>query len=180
MSRATHYLSVTVGLIMLGLLGLAGADEPDHLGRDLVVNGSFEEGEGRPASWGWASSRSAKGSLAIDTDVAHSGVRSVRLHSDSGYAAHVYSGLSQRVRGIAPRGEYLIRAWAKGKSVGTCWFGGGPMWHTRTSIPRGDFDWTLVEMRWTSEGNAPFELRVNVDSNTEALWIDDVRSASSS
>ena len=86
-----------------------------------------------------------------------------------------YGGLSQEVEGVCPRGEYLIRLWAKGEGVGHCWFGGGPGWSLRKYFPTGDFDWRPLEIRWKAPVNvSSFSLRINVDSVTTALWIDDI------
>ena len=117
----------------------------EQLGPNLVANGSFEDGGG---SWGWASKDAAKATMTIDDSVAHSGKCSARLHSEMAFAPHVFGGLSQVIAAVAPESEYVIRLWAKGKSVGVCWFGGGPQWLSRQQLPRGDFGWTLVELRW--------------------------------
>lgn len=164
-------------LAALALLGacLACPAAAETLGPDLVANGSFETGDDGRQGWTWGTRDADRTSVAADDTVHHSGRRSLRLHSALPFAPHVYCGLSQSVGGLAPDTEYLIRLWAKGKGVGNCWFGGGPEWLARRSLPSGDYDWTLVELRWRAPENpTSFELRLNVDSETEALWVDDV------
>ncbi|NSW56214.1 MAG: beta-galactosidase [Armatimonadetes bacterium] len=163
-------------MLFVVFAGLTQAMLPaDDLGPDLVTNGSFERGDGKLDVWHWGSSDGEKQTLAIDDAVAHSGRRSVRLHSELPLKPHVYGGISQVISGLAPGSQYVLRLWVKGRGVGTCWFGGGPEWASRRTLPSGDFDWTQVELRWTApETASQYELRVNVDSETEALWVDDV------
>ncbi len=142
-----------------------------------IVNGGFEEwGSGNsPASWTWGVSGGAAASLARDEEVRHGGRYSVRLSSQSEYGAHVYGGLSQRIGGLKPRTRYCIRVWTKGASVGVCWLGGGVGWETRAIFPEGTFDWQVVECAFeTGADETAWDFRLNVDSITEALWIDDV------
>jgi len=161
---------LTVGMSVGGALGQA-----PKLGPDLVANGGFEASASAAEGWTWGSADATKATMAIDDAVARSGKHSVRFHSTLGFAPHVFEGLSQVVKGLTPGSEYVIRLWVKGKGVGICWFGGGPDWMSRGQLPRGDFDWTQVELRWQApDVPTDYELRVNVDSETEALWIDDV------
>ncbi len=169
MSLPTRLVSV-IAVVMLASFAWA-----ETVGTNLVANSGFEAGNGKLDVWTWGSADDTKTAMVLDDAVAHSGKYSVRIHSELPGAPHVYCGLVQTVRGLAPETDYVLRLWAKGKGVGTCWFGGGPGWFSRGQFPTGDFDWTMLELRWRSPDVATdYELRLNVDSETEALWIDDV------
>lgn len=161
--------------LVLASLGMSAPGRAESLGPDLAANGGFEAQAGDLGGWVWGTSDAGRTGWTVDGTVAHAGTASLRLHSELGFAPNTYCGVSQRVTGLAPDTDYVARLWAKGKGVGTCWFGGGPGWAARGSFPTGDFDWTPLEVRWHSPGPAgDFDLRINVDSETEALWVDDV------
>jgi len=104
------------------------------------------------------------------------GARSVRLSSESEQAPHVYCGLRQQLSPLLPGLAYRVTFKAKGAGVGSCWFGGGPGWKLRRGFPKGSFDWRPFSFEFTCPANQEhYEFRVNVDSVTEALWIDDVQ-----
>ncbi len=157
--------------LFLAVLGATAAEPPN-----LVANPGFEEAaEGRPAGWEWFTANGARASLAVDTAVFRSGAASVRLASSSPLTPHVYGSLWQRVRGLLPHRAYEVTLWARGEGVGTCWFGGGKDWSQRISIPPGTYDWRAVSGQIeTGPGETGFDLRLNVDSVTRALWVDDV------
>jgi hypothetical protein len=157
-------------LLLSTLAGLAAE------GMNLVKNPGFEElGEFRPAAWDWGIGKEAKATQAIDTAVRHGGAASLRLASESPQAPHVYGTLCQRVQGLQPRRVYEVTFWAKGQGVGVCWFGGGKDWAQRVMFPTGTYDWRPVTGQMeTGAGESFFDLRLNVDSVTGALWVDDV------
>ena len=116
-------LAPTILLVALGSgASLSHADEPPGgvYGPNLAQNGSFEDGDQTPAFWRWGVANNAQATLTLDDEVAHSGKRSIRLHSASGYAPNVYGGIAQDVTGLVPGSEYVIRLWARGKGVGVC------------------------------------------------------------
>ncbi len=171
----TSVVSLAIATVALLVPRLPARGAQELLGPNLVPNGSFEEGDAVPAGWNWGTANHCDATLALDASVVHSGKRSVRLHSSSAYAPNVYGGLSAQVTGLRAGSEYVIRLWAKGKGVGTCWFGGGPEWLTRRGFPTGDFDWQELQLRWTAPaGVSSFDLRLNVDSVTDTLWVDEV------
>lgn len=144
----------------------------------VLVNGGFEEGADASALSGWnfGCSCGCQGSLAIDIETKSEGARSVRLSSASDYGANIYCGLAQTITGLTPGQTYRVSFRAKGENAGVCWFGGGPGWLRRKIVPEGSFDWRTFSFEWPCEsGQTTFEFRVNVDSYTQALWIDDVQ-----
>ena len=174
--RTGPIVACGVALLAMATLSDVAPARAETLGPNLVANGGFEAGEAAPEGWHWSSADPQKATVGLDDTVARAGARSARLRSELAFAPHVFGGLSQVIRGLTPDSEYVIRLWVKGKSVGICWFGGGPQWLSRQQLPRGDFDWTEVELRWWApETPTDYELRVNVDSETEALWVDEVR-----
>jgi hypothetical protein len=164
-------LAKIAAVLVLMAVGGAAADTPVPM-----ANPGFEEStEGRPAGWEWGTGREAKASLAVDTAVRHGGAASVRLTSSSPTSPHVYGSLAQRVQGLQPRRLYRLTFWAKGDGVGVCWFGGGREWAQRVMFPTGTYDWRQLSGDFeTGEDETSFELRINVDSVTAALWLDDV------
>ncbi|MCE5216005.1 hypothetical protein LLH03_03135, partial [bacterium] len=173
MAPTPRTLCMTVLLALAGLALWIPA-QAESLGPNLVANDDFEVAS-RFEAWHWVATDPTRATVTLDESVAHSGQRSARFHSELPHAPNVYGGLSQVVKGITPGSQCLIRLWAKGTKVGVVWFGGGPEWKARRGLPTGTFDWTPVELRWTApEEPTDFELRINVDSETEALWVDDV------
>ncbi len=162
---------LVLGVAGLGLLRLQAADV---FGPNLLRNPSFERGATLPDFWRWNVANSAKATAVLDVHTAHGGKRSVRLHNESGYAPNVYGGLSQRIFGIVPGSRYRLSVWVRGRGVRHCWFGGGPGWRTRKSIPDGTYGWRRVERWWTAPaGVRYFDFRINTDGITGALWVDD-------
>jgi len=142
-----------------------------------IQNLGFEtwRDDGPPKGWVWGVSREAKATVARDAQVRHGGQASARFASQSGHAPHVYGGLKQRINGLLPRSRYRVRLWVRGRDVGASWFGGGPGWSTRFGIPKGTYDWRAVEGVFiTGPDEFAWDFRINIDSVTSALWVDDV------
>lgn len=77
---------------------------------------------------------------------------------------------------IEPYTTYRISCDERGTSVGICWIGGGPGWTLRKRFPEGTYsDWRRVETEFTTDGSgAEFDLMVCSESQTVALYVDDV------
>jgi hypothetical protein len=160
--------------IILALLfagpALAQIKRPDE--SKLVANGSFEDGT---AGWSFLVS-GANATGVLDSTEKHEGRNSFKLTNRSGFAPNVYARVTQLVSGMRPFTAYKVSCWVKGRGVGIAWIGGGPGWYTRTAFPKGDFDWQQVS--YEIEGNAnpgSYELMVLTESQTEALWVDDIQ-----
>jgi hypothetical protein len=140
------------------------------IGPNLAANGGFEQG-------GWAFSVvGAQATGAVVDDVAHSGKHSFKITNKSGFAPNVYARAYQVVTGLEPFTTYRISCYVKGTDIGICWIGGGPGWYHRQHFPKGTYDWTYVETLWTTDANAgDFELMVCTESQTKALYVDDVK-----
>jgi len=141
-----------------------------------LENGGFEvAADGAPTGWNYGCSNDCQGRLAIDTDVKCEGGQSVRLESDSAHQSHRFCGLSQTLSPLLPDTDYRLTFRVKGEGVGVCWCGGGPGWRNRIGLPQGTFDWREVSFEFNPGEAESFEFRINVDSVTQALWIDDAR-----
>ncbi len=147
--------------------------------QDLAVqNGGFEDldAAGQPAGWTFGCSGGCKSTLRVDNACKTGGERSVCLSSETEYAPNVYCGLMRQVGSLTPGVTYRFSVKAKGEEVGSCWFGGGPGWDARYFFPCESFDWQEFHVDWTCPADQnSFELRFNVDSATNALWLDDVQ-----
>ncbi|EIP99952.1 beta-galactosidase [Opitutaceae bacterium TAV1] len=140
--------------------------------RNLLKNAGFEDGRD---NWYWGVNNEAKATSVVDTEVAHSGSRSLRITNETAQKPHVYGGLHQTVRDLSPGTEYLISVWVKGKNAGRSLIGGGKGWTLRRQLPTGTYDWQRVELRYTTgSASESFELILLTEDITEALWVDDV------
>ena len=148
-----------------------GETQPPAPG-NLVANGGFEQGD---AGWRFVST-GANATGQIDGAEAHEGKYSYKLTNKSAFAPNLYARIVQEVSGLRPYTTYRVRCWAKGKGCGIDWIGGGPGWATRKGFPQGDFDWQEVSFEVNTDA-APdnYELMVLTESQTEALWVDDIR-----
>jgi hypothetical protein len=163
---------ICLWLVLCGARTATAAPDQPHL-----ANGGFESwrADGTPEGWVWGVGGNAKATLTRDEQVHHKDKASARLSSQSAFAPHVYGGLQQQITALEPGRLYRIRLWVRGQDVGTCWVGGGPGWHARTPIPCGTYEWQPVDFLITAGADErAWDLRINVDSTTQALWIDDV------
>ena len=152
--------------------GAAFGETQPQAPANLVANGGFEQGG---AGWRFVST-GANATGQLDAAEKHEGKYSYKLTNRSGYAPNLYARIVQEVAGLRPYTTYKVSCWAKGKRCGTDWIGGGPGWTTRKPFPQGDFDWQQVTFEVTTDA-APdnYELMVLTESQTEALWVDDIR-----
>ncbi len=145
---------------------------PAVFAQNLVVNGGFEK---NLVPWAWNVVGNAKATGEIDMKIAHTGKSSFRMTNETGAAPNVYGGIGQTVSGLLPNTKYRISLWCKGEGVGAVWFGGGPGWMLRKHLPTGDFGWTKVFIDFkTGLQETEYYLRVNIDSETKKVWIDDI------
>jgi hypothetical protein len=139
---------------------------------DLVRNGGFEQGT---QDWDFLT-RVANATGQLDSTEKHEGKTSFKISNKSAWAPNVYARIVQIVSGLRPFTTYTVSCWVKGKGCGLNWFGGGPGWYTRTTFPQGDFDWRQISFEVSTGNEADnYELMVVTESQTEALWIDDIR-----
>src|SRR5579883_74103 len=155
-------------LFSLAFSSLAGSATETN----LVQDGGFEQGGA-----GWAFSvNAANASGQVVADEAHSGKKSFRLSNNSGFAPNVFGRMTQMVLGLEPFTTYRISCFARGTNAGIVWIGGGPGWYLRAPFPKGTFGWTNISTEYTTGEDPPdFELMIATESQTAAVWVDDVR-----
>jgi hypothetical protein len=158
--------------VALLLLFLSVARAQPNPTPNLVSDGGFEHGA---VGWSWHNS-GADATGGVDRTEKHSSNFSYKLTNKSSFAPNRYARIFQFVSGLRPYTKYRISCWAKAKAGGITWIGGGPGWYDRHPFPKGDFDWQLFSFELDS-GAVPdnYELMVVTESETEALWIDDIR-----
>jgi hypothetical protein len=138
---------------------------------NLVCNGGFEQST---ACWQFLSQANATGQL--DTAEKHDGKYSFKMTNKSGQSPNVFARIVQIISGLKPFTTYKVSCWVKGRGCGINWIGGGPGWYTRTPFPKGDFDWQQISFEVSADADADnYELMVLTESQTEALWVDDIR-----
>jgi hypothetical protein len=160
-------------VVCLGLPAPARAQR--YSDRNLVPNPSFEaiDDEGMPVGWRFQDAN-AGARLVVD-EPAHSGKRSAQLINPHGLAPHVYGTLSCRVR-VEPNRAYTLSLYARSASPGRAWFGCGPRWERRMPMEATGEQWRRFTLTFTTYGDEKsLEPRINVDSQTEGLWIDSVQ-----
>ena len=165
-------LIILVGLLGCWISGPVLGETNSVAGGNLVVNGDFEAGG---AGWPYVST-GANATGQLDEAVQHQGKYAYRLTNKSGYAPNRFARIFQVVPGLKPYTTYRISCWAKGKGCGVNWIGGGPGWGTRNQFPQGDFEWREFSFE-IEAGPTPdnYDLMVLTETETEALWVDDIR-----
>jgi hypothetical protein len=141
---------------------------------NLLENPSFEKFDGeRIAGWHWEGGK-ARAACAADPAAARSGRVSACLKNPSPLAPNVFGSLTQTV-GVIPNQRYTLSCYVKTDGGGSAWLGGGRRWEHRFALPAQTEGWQRVAGSFTTApGETQFTVRINTDSATEGLWIDDV------
>ena len=142
--------------------------------RNLLENPSFEKaGDERIAGWNWEGG-AAHATCLADPAIARSGKVSLCLKNPTPQAPNVFGSLTQTV-GVSPDQRYALSCYVKTDGGGIAWIGGGRRWRHRFALPAKTAGWQRVVGSFTTEpGETQFTLRINTDSATAGLWIDDV------
>lgn len=145
-----------------------------------VPNAGFEEvnpATGFAAGWIRGVGTGTRGGAELDTAVAHSGARSLRITDATPFEAYKYVLVNTPMLPAAPQETCVVRFWARGRSVGkamvgVAFQGGG---EHREPLPVGDYEWRPVSLRFTTPaGCRQISLQFVADGLIDALWIDDV------
>ena len=161
--------------LMALLLAIAFASPA--LADNRIRNGSFEDVDvyhGMTLNdWTWLPWHNAPAACVRDEDVSSRGLLSMRLSKTTHVEPNIYGMLYQTVTGLKPGSMLYFSAMVKGKSVERCMIGD---WNARLYTPNGDFDWTLLSGSYLlGDDETEFTMRICVEGQTEALWVDDVR-----
>jgi hypothetical protein len=146
--------------------------------RSLVVNGGFEAlgPSGFPVGWLWDRRNTDATCVAIEGQ-ARNGRRCLRFTSSTPFGAHVYGSLwSEKPVRLEPGKTYALSARVSSSEPGAAWIGGGAGWRLRAGLPATGDSWRTVVLIFTAgPDEADFVPRVNVDSETPGILVDDVR-----
>jgi hypothetical protein len=105
---------------------------------------------------------------------ARSGKASLCLKNPSARKPNVFGSLTQTVR-VHPNKRYTLSCYVKTSGGGEAWIGGGRRWEHRFALPAQTEGWQRVVGSFTTaQGEAQFTVRINTDSATDGLWVDDV------
>jgi O-antigen ligase len=149
----------------------AGARSKDYPQTNRVFNGDFESDPVRsPFDWSLQSTPAIQ--VAIDPQVAHSGSRSLRIHSDDAESP-TYVALTQSV--LLSPGSYRLRAWVKTDlTAGSITLRIQPL-NVKTENVTGASPWKLVEQEFQVTGTAMVEVHTLVSGPIRGTaWIDEI------
>jgi len=162
---------------LLGTLWLPACAQSPPL---LVPNPGFEEVDpstGFARGWTRGVSEGTAGSAELDSTVARSGERSLRITDATPQQAYRYVLVNTGWLQARPETTYLLRFHARGKGVGRCFAGVAleGAGESRQGLPAGDYDWRVLTFRFTTPaGSGRIQVQFLADGVTEGLWIDDV------
>ncbi|QNK56517.1 S-layer homology domain-containing protein [Paenibacillus sp. PAMC21692] len=134
-------------------------------------NKVFVQKEGYVNDYGTGGS--ARGSIALDADIKHSGNYSLKIVNQSPKQPNVYKSVSQSVA-VEPNTTYAIKLWVKGDGVQQAWFPGGPNWNFRKALPIGTYDWQEVSYTYTTGASETVFTLIILSENAQTIWIDDL------
>ncbi|HNX33390.1 MAG TPA: beta-galactosidase [Kiritimatiellia bacterium] len=141
---------------------------------NLLENPSFEKADGeRIPGWDWQGG-AAMATCQANPAIARSGKSSLCLKNPTPQQPNVFGSLTQTV-GVSPNSRYTLSCYVKTDGGGVAWIGGGRRWQHRFMLPAKTAGWQRVVGSFATEaGETQFTLRINTDSATAGLWIDDV------
>jgi len=141
---------------------------------NLLENPSFEKADGdRISGWDWQGG-AAMATCRPDAAIARSGKIAICLKNPTPQHPNVFGSLTQTV-GVSPNSRYTLSCYVKTDGGGVAWIGGGRRWQHRFMLPAKTEGWQRVVGAFATEpGETQFTLRINTDSATAGLWIDDV------
>lgn len=158
------------------------------IGKNLLINGGFEDGLIFP--WGtghyesmdgkfqfglWWNSMNANAFMKVDTTEAYSGVKSLQITNYSSFVSHVFTTLSQRIPGLQPNTVYKISCCVKANDVpsGAVLVIVDAAWAKRFALPSGTYDWQPFSVTVNIGHNDYIDFRI-VHQSTGSVWFDDI------
>ncbi len=158
------------------LAALVAALPAQYLQGNLVPNPSFEivDPQGMPVGWHFHDAR-AGAKMQVDDTVAHTGRRSIKLINPHPLQPHVYGTLWARAK-VQPNTWYTLSLYARSDDPGRAWFGCGKRWQRRCYLEPTGGKWRRFTLTFKTEPDERYvDVRINVDSVTEGLWVDSVQ-----
>jgi hypothetical protein len=145
---------------------------------NLVPNYSFESvgPEGVPQGWRW-DPRNTNAWMVVDTANPHSGKRCVKITNGTPFGAHVYGSLwLEQPIPLQPGKTYTLSYYLRSEDPGALWVGGGHEWRIRLNAQPTGGKWQRFATSFTAlPEEQQFHLRINTDSPTPGVWIDDLK-----
>lgn len=141
---------------------------------NLTDNPSFEKFDAvEITGWRWEGG-SAHATYTTDSTAARSGKVALCIKNPSPQGPNIFGSLTQTIR-VSPNRRYTLSCYVKTDKGGIAWIGGGRNWEHRFRLPEKTEGWQRVVGSFTTTaGENQFTLRINTDSATPGLWIDDV------
>lgn len=151
---------------------------PLAVGRNLLDAYGFEDigADGMPLGWEW-DPRATDATCVSDDTEAHSGRRSVRITNGTPFGPHVYGMLLHPtpIR-LEPGKVYTYSAWVKSEDPGQLGLITGSDWQHRSYAPKTGKEWRRIWVSFTAgQADAACILRISTESQTKAVWIDDLK-----
>ncbi len=172
--------TVPLAWLCAGVILLAAAASPVEGQTPDVPNHGFEAldpATGFAQGWIRGLGPGTNGSAEMDSTVARTGARSLRITDATPNQAYRYVLVNTDWLKVRPESTYVLRFYARGRKVGKCFAGiafDGAGEH-RQPVPAGDYDWREVRCRFTTPvGNGRIRIMFAADDIAEGLWIDDV------
>lgn len=164
--------AVCVVLALLSIVAASGQALEPAAGPNLILNGGFEDAG---ANWSFVSTGAVATGEAT-TQTAHSGKYSYKLTNKTKQSPNIYARIFQTVAPLDPYTTYSISCYVRGTNVGICWVGGGPGWFLRAPFPKGTYDeWKKVSVEFSTDAApADYDFMICTESQTEAVYVDDV------
>ena len=182
----THEMKLVIsGILVSCLAGFAGlsltrsAKAFETSSRNVIPNPSFEDVEGNtPKGWRIVS-RPSNNNLEVDSTIAHTGIRSVKITSVEG-------GLMSwsAVTPVKPYSKYRLSGWIKTQDLSVGEQARGALINVQgferlqTKPLTGTQNWTRLELVFDSEANDAFQVNCLLDGRgktTGAAWFDDIQ-----
>jgi hypothetical protein len=146
---------------------------------NLLPHAGFEDvapGGSAPAGWIWERRNTDATCVTVD-NLARSGRRSLRITNGTAFGAHVYGTLWQEKAVRLELGRpYTFSAWVKSDVPGIVSLVAGQGWQFRAQASSTGGRWQRIAVTFTpGEQDRDFRARINTESPTQGVWIDDVK-----
>lgn len=146
---------------------------------NLLPNPGFEETDanGVPRGWNWGRGSTDAVCRTDDASEPHHGTKSILITNGTPYGPNIYGmlWLASTVRLMEGR-TYTMSAWVKSEAPGVFNLIGGGDWQYRVTAPATTGQWQRISLTFTAgPRDLDFTFRLNTESETPGIWIDDVK-----
>lgn len=146
---------------------------------NLLPNPGFEETDanGMPQGWNWGRGSTDAVCRTDDASEPHRGTKSILITNGTPFGPNIYGmlWLASAVRLTEGR-TYTMSAWVKSEAPGVFNLIGGGDWQYRVAAPVTAGQWQRISLTFKAEPrDLDFTFRLNTESETPGIWIDDVK-----